>query len=490
MNSSINHQRTLVRATHQGPALGAVFAIAVISFNNSCSAESPRVTPLVKVIQEIEPAVVSLFVPDDNNRLSSGSGTIIHPDGYVLTNNHVLPKAFGFALVKEQPVRFDVVGRLPEKDIAIIKLRGVTGSLPHVPLGNSHDLMNGESVVVAGNPGGRGTTFTSGIVSAKHLVLSMPNALVYSQYKTSRRDAFIQFDAASNRGNSGGPLINMEGNLIGIVSALIPQEQNVGFAIPVDRVRDVIQQVVEPELISQRSLGMSCNLRSEPTLVVGVVADSPADQAGVRIADEIVSLNGRPIRNAVDWNVMLYQFLPQGQPLDLIVRRDGKEVRIQVTAERLKPTEPVAAEDTVPGLAYSFYHGKHDLLPDFDSLTEIRSGVVSTLDLDEIRQDRDEEFLVRVDGFLEIAEEGLYRITLRSDDGSRLYFHDEILIDHDGTHPATDASNRVRVKAGLHPVRIEYFESGGEQALSVALAKVDQRGAQEESVDIKWLRAK
>ena len=152
-----------------------------------CLAESPRITPLVKVIQAIEPAVVALFVPDEQNRLSSGSGTIIHPDGYVLTNNHVLPRELGYALVQDQPVRFQVVGRLPEKDIAVIKLLGVPRSLPFVPLGHSHDLMNGESVVVAGNPGGRGTTFTSGIVSAKRLVLNIPNALVYSQYKSSRR---------------------------------------------------------------------------------------------------------------------------------------------------------------------------------------------------------------------------------------------------------------------------------------------------------------
>lgn len=101
---------------------------------------------------------------------------------------------------------------------AIVKLLA-SGPFPVVPLGRSHDLLNGETVVVAGNPGGRGTVFTAGIISSRMVLSGAPNALVMTNYKNSRRPMFIQFDAASNGGNSGGPLVNMEGDLVGIVSA-------------------------------------------------------------------------------------------------------------------------------------------------------------------------------------------------------------------------------------------------------------------------------
>lgn len=133
---------------------------------------------------------------------------------------------------------FRVVGRLPEKDVAIVRLLNLRRPMQTIPLGHSHDLMNGEAVVVAGNPGGRGITVTSGIVSSKRAVSDMPTALAATQYGTEFRDEFIQFDAASNRGNSGGPLVNMEGKMIGIVSSGFLGEQNVGFAIPIDRVRN------------------------------------------------------------------------------------------------------------------------------------------------------------------------------------------------------------------------------------------------------------
>ena len=219
--------------------------------------KSPRLTPLVEVIRGIEPSVVALFTPFQN-QLVSGSGTVIHEGGYVLTNNHVLPQTEGFALLPNaRPMRFRVVARLPESDIALIRLLDLQSPLPVVPVGNSGDLMNGETVVVAGNPGGRGTVFTSGIVSSNAVLEVGSNALVMTNYETTRRDKFIQFDAASNRGNSGGPLVNLEGKIIGIVAASVIGEQNVGLAIPIDRVRRQFEKMLEPELIHQRHTGLS-----------------------------------------------------------------------------------------------------------------------------------------------------------------------------------------------------------------------------------------
>lgn len=160
--------------------ISITFGLCLISSNvmGQESNESPRLTPLVKVIRDIEPAIVALFTPKEN-QLITGSGTVIHEDGYVLTNNHVLPMAEGFALLPDKkPMKFRVVGRIPKSDIAVIRLLDVKAPLTTVPIGCSEDLMNGESVVVAGNPGGRGTVFTSGIVSSKSVLEGGPNALV------------------------------------------------------------------------------------------------------------------------------------------------------------------------------------------------------------------------------------------------------------------------------------------------------------------------
>jgi S1-C subfamily serine protease len=248
-------------------------------------AESPRLTPLVKVIQSIEPAVVALFTPV-GDQIISGSGTIIHEDGYVLTNNHVLPATEGFALLpNSRPIRFRVVGRVPESDIAIIRLITIKTPMAIVPLGRSADLMNGETVVVAGNPGGRGTVYTSGIVSSKSVLEGGPNALVMTNYENSRRDDFIQFDAASNRGNSGGPLVNMDGRVIGIVSAVVNGEQNVGLAIPIDRVLRQFEQMLEPELFHQKSTGLKIQPLASGVIVEAVQEGSAAATAGLLSGD-------------------------------------------------------------------------------------------------------------------------------------------------------------------------------------------------------------
>ncbi|MGI9470187.1 MAG: trypsin-like peptidase domain-containing protein [Rubripirellula sp.] len=450
--------------------------------------DSPRMTPLVQVIRGIEPAVISLFVRGEKpNQFGSGSGAIIHPDGYVLTNNHVLPRVDGFAVFRDRPVRFVVVGRLPEKDIALLRLRDVPGDLPTVPLGHSFDVMNGESVVVAGNPGGRGVVFTSGIVSSKRVLLDAPNALVRTQFPNSRHDDFIQFDAASNRGNSGGPLVNMEGELIGIVSALIPKEQNVGFAIPVDRVRELFERVLEPELIYERSVGIVVNTQSDEAVVTTVEPGSIAESVGLRSGDTLTAVNDRLVRHAADWCVLKHQLLPSGKPLQLIVRRGESKIPFNLVPDKKPPFSAVEVADVQPGLQYRLFHGLFTALPDFGSLAVQQAGVVPELDLDAVRGDREDEFACTLSGLLQIEEDGLFRFTLTSDDGSRLFVHDQKVIDHDGDHPPIAASRLVRMRAGLHPVRIEHYEGVGGQELGLKLERFGNSDGKPET--LSWFHA-
>lgn len=440
---------------------------------------SPRMSPLVKVIQKVESAVIALFVPtDEKYRYASGSGTIIHQDGYVLTNNHVLPRSEGFAVFRERAIRFVVVGRNPEKDVAIIRLRDVTGPLPTVPLGHSYDVMNGESVVVSGNPGGRGIVHTSGIVSSKRALLNAPSALVMTQLKDSRRDAFIQFDAASNHGNSGGPLVNMEGELIGIVSALVPKEQNVGFAIPVDRVRELFERVLDPEVVYERRVGIRLNSQADEALVADVAEESAAASGGLRGGDTLISANGMKLRHAADWIMFLHQHLPTGKPIELVARRGSGELPMKLLPRKSPPLSPVDGDDVQPGLQYEFYHGEFKSMPDFSELPAQKTGVVPDLDMDAIRGDRSESYAVVLDGLIEFKQDGLYRLTITSDDGSRLYLHGEPMIDNDGNHPPMPASRLLRAKAGLHPIRIDYFQGIGGSALELKLEQINEGGTQ------------
>ena len=194
---------------------------------------SPRVSDTVRIVRKTEPAVVAVFSQAEG-RLSMGSGSVAHKDGYVLTNDHVVAGMGGVVLLRDHqlPLKYEIIGRMPEKDLCLLKVRAPK-PLAAIRLGRSNDLMTGEPILCAGNPGGRGIVYSSGIVSSPNFILNAPNALVMRSFSGDVRDRFIQFDAASNLGNSGGPLINALGEQIGVVSNKNPDEENINFAIPI-----------------------------------------------------------------------------------------------------------------------------------------------------------------------------------------------------------------------------------------------------------------
>jgi S1-C subfamily serine protease len=450
-------------------SVGGMFLITVSAVAQP-AADSPRMTPLVKVIQKAEPAVVALYVYDaETKNYGGGSGAIVHSSGYIVTNDHVVTKDDGYALVSGKIARFRVVGRSPEKDIAIVKLTGVRGRMPTVPLGHSHDVMNGESVVVLGNPGGRGIVATAGIISAKSILMGSLSALVMSQYDTSYRDKYLQFDAASNRGNSGGPVINMDGRLIGMVWGGNAGEQGVGYAIPVDRIRNLMLRIVEPELNHEKFVGMELNPLADLAIVSEVVPGSPAASAGLSPGDVIESVDGDPMRHAIDWILTLDKKLQSDDPIPLVARRGAVTLPVSIRPQPLAATAgvDVDAEMLQPGLEYEFFHGEYKLIPDFSQLKPERSGTIETFDLDAMRGERSDQFGLVIAGFLKVETPGLYRVKLTSDDGSRLILHGNEFINHDGNHPPSTISRLWRAAAGYHPIRVEYFETAGEQALNL-----------------------
>ena len=256
-----------------------------------------------------------------------GSGLIMSSDGYIVTNNHVVGKAEEIEVILEGGERYSarIVGTDPLTDLALLKIDPQV-PLPAVEMGNSSALEIGDRVFAIGNPFGLGHTVTAGIVSAKGRALGI-----------GRYDNFIQTDAAINPGNSGGPLFNYKGKVVGVNTAVIRRAQGLGFAIPMDMAKTVVEhlkvhgrvirgwlgimiQDVTPEI--SEALGID---RDEGGLVSEVKEGSPADQAGLRRGDLIVSVEGEKIQDAATLVRKLALTRP-GVDTEFGVFRDGKEM--------------------------------------------------------------------------------------------------------------------------------------------------------------------
>lgn len=462
----LNSRSIAMRLGGKAFVAALIWLSAISDVQAEVDENSPRVTPLVKVIRRIEPSIVALFTPT-GNQLVSGSGLIIHGDGYILTNNHVLPRPEGFALIGERkPIPFRVMARVPESDIAVLKLVDPPPDLPAMKFGHSSDLMNGETVVVAGNPGGRGIVFTAGIVSAKSVLEGGPNALVMSNYENDRRDRFIQFDAASNRGNSGGPLVNMDSEAIGIVAAVMVGEQNVGMAIPIDRVRQLFDVLLCSEVIHRKRVGLSLDPLLDQAVVAKVMDDSPAAKAGLKTGDQVLEIGDQKVSSNIECQLRLDGVLSKASKFPICVRRQAAEMMLEIQAVELTPRKAAAVENPKPGLKYQFYEGQFSRLPHFPSLSMVRDGVCGSLsELQSIHKGRQDFYAVVLNGYLRIDDEGLYRLILVSDDGSKLRLGDEWLIDNDGNHPPKAVGRLVRLGKGMHPIHVEYFQGNGDQQL-------------------------
>jgi serine protease Do len=287
--------------------------------------------------------------------VSQGSGFVIEQDGYIVTNHHVVDSAVRVTVRFPDDREFpaEIVGTDPQTDLALLKIDA--DGLPHLPLGESERLRVGESVVAVGNPFGLGGTVTTGIVSGLARDI---NAGPYVD--------FIQTDAAINRGNSGGPLLNLSGEVIGVNAAIYsPSGGNVGvgFAIPADTVKTVVAQLRETGSVERGWLGVTIQ-RVTPdiadalgldaprgALVSDVLRDAPARDA-LRSGDLILSFDGRDVRESRDLP-RLVGATRAGSTVDVVVLRQGREETLQVTVgalEQRSASAQPAAEPAEPRL--------------------------------------------------------------------------------------------------------------------------------------------
>ncbi len=303
------------------------------------------------------------FGPGDErpemNVPSSGSGFIIDEMGHVMTNNHVVERAESITVHLSDGRTFgaELVGSDAMTDVAVLRIRGETGrpaeGLPNVILGNSDLVEVGEWAMAIGNPLGQlEGSVTVGVVSAKGR-----SDLQIAGGGPDYQD-FIQTDASINFGNSGGPLVNAQGEVIGMTTAINPTGQGLGFAIPINMARDVSDQlissgkvsrsymgIVPQELTEDLAEGLGCEARG--ILVAGVEADGPADRAGIRVKDVITSLNGVPTAEVNRFRRMVAD-VRVGSDVSLVLVRDGRELRITMRFVPRPEGEDAAPEPVQP----------------------------------------------------------------------------------------------------------------------------------------------
>lgn len=293
--------------------------------------------------------------PRDQREHSLGSGVIVSPAGYILTNNHVVNGASEIKVTLSDNREFTakLVGTDPRADVAVVKIDA--SNLPVLTLGDSSKLEVGNFVLAAGNPFGVGRTVTMGIISA-----TGRGGLGIEDYED-----FIQTDAAINPGNSGGALVNVQGDLIGINTAIVTGgggggSQGVGFAVPINMARAEMEQIIKTGKVVRGFLGVQAQSISTEmarafginnnagALVADVTANSPASRSGIKPGDIIVDLNGTPVEDSRQLGLRVSQMAP-GANVKLRVLRDGKPQEIAVTLGELpSKDEAVASAGAAP----------------------------------------------------------------------------------------------------------------------------------------------
>ena len=334
-------------------------ATVVLLVTTPSVAQSMRRTPVVQVVEKVRPAVVNLtarqvvtlrrrslfddlfpeFAPPGSEVYTSqslGSGVLISPDGVIVTNEHVIEGAAEIKVrfADGKSVEAEVIDSDADTDLAM--LRVPAKGRPFLPLADQDDSMIGETVIAIGNPLGLESTVTVGVLSARDRTVTSPSTRrVYTD--------FLQTDASINPGNSGGALVDLDGRLVGINTAIIGDAQGIGFAIPAKRVRRVVNDLLRYGHVQAAWLGIFVKARGETTRkvrgenegveVADVYPESPAAAAGLPRGAVLQAGNGRPITGRDDYATLLAQVAP-GDRVTLEVTERGSSRVVELRATR------------------------------------------------------------------------------------------------------------------------------------------------------------
>jgi S1-C subfamily serine protease len=354
MNMGPQHVLSLVAGGATGAAPAAEDSIQPLAGARPAESEALDAysRAVVHVVDTVGPAVVNIGVGFGNTAHrgrgpgGAGSGALIAPDGYVLTNSHVVhgAEAIQVSLTDGRELPATLVGEDPATDLAVIRVvqGAALDSLPYAQFGDSEALRVGQLAIAIGNPFGFQSTVTTGVVSALGRGMRSQDGRLI--------DNIVQHTAPLNPGNSGGPLVDWQGRIVGINTAIIMMAQGIGFAIPANTAKWVISQLLSNGRVRRGYLGIAGGQRpldrrlvrfhglaeSQAVEVHSVESRGPAQAAGLRQGDLIVAINGKAVRTVDD----LHRFLsdwPIGQAAELTVVR-GKEL----TRLAIKPAEAAA----------------------------------------------------------------------------------------------------------------------------------------------------
>jgi S1-C subfamily serine protease len=294
---------------------------------------------VIHVVETVSPAVISIFSRDENGRGGSGSGFIVTPDGYAITNSHVVDDRpqLEAETAEGDRLRAELVGDDPATDLAVVRLSA--SGLPYTQLGDSEALRVGQLVIAMGSPLGLQSTVSTGVVSALGRSMRARDGRLIEN--------IVQHAAPINPGNSGGPLVDSRGLVVGINTAIIAMAQGLGFAIPANTAEWVLQEILTHGGVRRRQLGIVANVTRLPRALVRsldlladygvevreVVPRGVADRAGIRPDDIIVALAGRLVTSIDDLHRLLMT-VPADQAFELTVVRGDVQRTLQVPAAK------------------------------------------------------------------------------------------------------------------------------------------------------------
>lgn len=461
-------------------ALGAWLALG------ACGAPAPVAAPTQPLdwVREVTRDSLAGVVQVRTSAGSAGSGFVVHEGGWVVTNSHVVAGSpDGVVLFAGPPgvVPYTLVADGPSRDLALLRLAW-DGPLPTLPLGRSEPLELGARVVVIGAPQQMFPVVTSGILSGR-LRPGFPGAGTPPEQ--------LLISAATLRGSSGSAVLDDRGRVVGVMAAK-PQQEPVllrpgqdeaqrafddsyrrwaqqpeafGLVVPVDDVHRHLPAWLAPQHTSGLETGFELDPSSSPPRVVAVVPGSRAAAAGLQVDDVLQTLDGARVENALDVAVGLHELA--GKELRLTVERSG--VERSLAFERAAWQAPDTGE-LRPGVTWRRFDGVHDKLPVLAGRTPGGDGRSESITLPDACRGRD-AFALQLDGLVEVPSAGTWRFALSSDDGSQLLVHDRLVVDNDGLHADRQVEGSIELEAGLHPLRVLFFEKGGDETLRAFMGK-------------------
>ncbi len=339
-----------------------LFSIGLVSARESLE---KRKNAVVRAVEKAGPAVVNIsteeivrrpansfygdqddffknFYPGfrEKKKQNLGSGVLIDSQGYILTNHHVITQAsrIKVTLIDKREFEAELIGADPKLDIAIIKIDGKE-KLPFIEMGRSDDLLIGESIIAVGNPFGLSHTVTTGVVSAVGRDVMTRGNKVFTD--------LIQLDTPINPGNSGGPLLNIEGSLIGINTAIYHKTEGIGFAIPIDRAKRIVRDLIQYGTVYHVWLGLFVQdmdpkiaayfgmKQDEGVLVSKVFKEGPAEEAGIQQGDVIIEIGGKQATSKHGYFEILSMSAPN-ETMSLTVTRDKRVFKRNVVAKKIQ----------------------------------------------------------------------------------------------------------------------------------------------------------